>query len=235
MPSTYKWFPISDFTGGRNAADDPLSLAENQVTQMRNGDTWRTKLFRKRGGAAAPSIGSTFTGVISSLIAHFPNNSPANAELWGADSAATPIIGRMAAASTFSAPTLKDNPSTGAGPSVRGASYNGKLFLQYDSAVDRSHVYDPNLAAPQVRRVGLATPAAPTAANDGGAGTYPAVIRYYRQRYRIKHGAIVDAQSEPSASVSFTPTGTIPASPSRKRQPSARARRTGSSKRLPTM
>jgi hypothetical protein len=207
MPSAYKWFPISDFTGGRNAADDPLSLGENQVTQMRNGDTWRTKLFRKRGGSTAPSIGSTFTGVISSLIAHFPNNNPASAELWGSDNAATPIIGRMAAASTFSAPTLKDNPGSGAGTTMRGASYNGKLFLQYDSAVDRSHVYDPNLSSPSVRRVGLATPAAPSAANDGGAGTYPAVIRYYRQRYRIKHGSIVDAQSEPSPSVSFTPNG----------------------------
>ena len=207
MPSKYKWFPIADFTGGRNAADDPLSLRDNEVTQMRNGDTWRTKLFRKRGGAAAPSIGSVFTGVISSLLAHFPSNNPAAAELWGCDDAATPIIGRMAAASTFSAPTLKDNPGSGAGPKVRGASYNGKLFLQYDSAVDRSHVYDPTLASPSVRRVGLATPVAPTAANDGGVGTYPAILRYYRQRYRIKNGTITVAQSEAGPSVSFTPNG----------------------------
>lgn len=203
----YKWFPIADFTGGRNAADDPLSLRDNEVVQMRNGDTWRTRLFRKRGGAAAPSIGSAFTGVISSLIAHFPNNNPASAELWGCDDAATPIVGRMAGASTFSAPTLKDNPGSGAGPKVRGASYNGKLFLQYDSAVDRGHCYDPNLASPSVRRTGLATPEAPTAADDGGTGSYPAVIRYYRQRYRIKHGSVVDAQSEAGASVSFTPNG----------------------------
>ena len=203
----YKWFPIADFTGGRNAADDPLSLKDNEVVQMRNGDTFRTKLFRKRGGAAAPSIGSAFTGVISSLLAHFPDNNPANAELWGCDDAATPIIGRMAGASTFSAPTLKDNPASGAGPKVRGASYNGKFFLCYDSAVDRSHVYDPNLGSPSVRRGGLATPAAPTAANDGGVGTYAAVIRYYRIRYRIKHGSIIDAQSEAGASVSFTPNG----------------------------
>ena len=203
----YKWFPIADFTGGRNAADDPLSLADNQVVQMRNGDTYRTRVFRKRGGAAAPSIGNVFTGVISSLIAHFPSNNPAAAELWGADDASTPIIGRMAAASTFAAPTLKDNPASGAGPKVRGVSYNGKLFLCYDSAVDRGHVYDPTLGAPSVRRIGIATSAAPTAADDGGAGTYAATIRYYRVRHRIKNGTIVVAQSEPSASVSFTPNG----------------------------
>ena len=203
----YKWFPIANFTGGRNAADDPLSLRDNEVVQMRNGNTYRTQLFVKRNGAAAPSIGSAFTSVISSLIAHFPNNNPASAELWGADSAVPPVIGRMAAASTFSAPTLKDNPGTGAGPTMRGASYNGKLFLMYDSAVDRAHVYDPTLASPSVRRIGLATPAAPTAADDGGAGSYAAVIRYYRIRYRIKNGSIVVAQSEPGASVSITPNG----------------------------
>lgn len=204
----YKWFPIFDFTGGRNATDDPLSIADNQVVQMRNGDTYRTRLFRKRPGAAALSIGSTFTGVISSLLAHFPSNNPAAAELWGCDDAATPIIGRMAAASTFSAPTLKDNPASGAGPKVRGASYNGKFFLCYDSAVDRGHVYDPTLASPSVRRIGQATPgAAPTVANTG-AGSYAATLRYYRQRYRIKNGSVVVAQGEPSASVSFTPSGT---------------------------
>lgn len=210
MASRYQWLPLDDFRGGRDAANDPLSLGQNQVVEMRNGDTYRTRLFRKRGGAAAPSIGSAFTGVISSLIAHSPSNNPAAAELWGADSASPPVVGRMAAASTFSAVTLKDNLANGAagGVTMRGASYNGKLFLTYDSAVDRLHVWDPNLGTPSVRRVGLATPSAPTVANGGGAGSYAATIRYYRQRYRIKNGTVIVAQSEPSASVSFTPSGT---------------------------
>lgn len=203
----YKWFAIGDFRGGRNATDDPLSIAETQVVQMRNGDTFRTALFRKRGGAAAPSIGSVFSAVLSSLIGHSPSNNPAAVELWGVDDAATPNIGRMAAASTFSAPTMKDNIASGGGPKVRGASYNGKLFLAFDTAVDFMHVFDPNLSSPAVRRVGLATPSAPTVA-DNGSGSYAAVDRYYRQRYRIKHGSIVDAQSEASAASSvFTPSG----------------------------
>lgn len=207
MAATYQWMPIDDFRGGRNAFDDPLSIGKDQVVQMRNGETYRTHLFRKDPGSTAPAIGTAFTGIISSLIAHFPNNNPANAELWGADSATPPVVARMAAASTFTAVTLTDNVANGGGIKFRGVSYNGKLFLFYDSAVDRGHVWDPNLAAPRVRRTGLATPAAPTAANGGGGGTYPATLRYYRTRYRIKHGVIVDAQSEPSPSVSFTPGG----------------------------
>jgi hypothetical protein len=49
----YEWKPIGDFRGGRDAVQDPLSLRENQVVQMRNGDTFRVSLFRKRGGATA--------------------------------------------------------------------------------------------------------------------------------------------------------------------------------------
>lgn len=202
----YQWMPVADFRGGRNASNDPLSLGETQVTQMRNGDTYRTSLFRKKGGATAPAIGSAFTGVISSLIAHFPDNNPSNAELWGVDDANPPIVARMAAATTFTAVTLTDAVTAGAGAKVRGASYNGKLFLAYQSAQDLLHAYDPTLSAPRVRRVGLATPAAPTVA-DTGSGTYAATVRYYRQRYRIKNGTIVVAQSEPSASVTFTPSG----------------------------
>src|SRR3989304_4835117 len=159
MASRYKPFAISDFRGGRNNADDPPPPPPNQVIEARNGDFHRTSGFRKRGGATAPSIGSAFTGVISSLIAHYPANNPANAELWGVDNAATPVFGRMAGAATFSSVTLTDNlsPSTDA-VQVRGAGYGGKLFLAYNSAVDRLHVWAPTLATPQVRRVGLATP-----------------------------------------------------------------------------
>lgn len=208
VKSDYKWIPIGSFLGGRNAADAAISLTDNEVVQMRNGDTWRTHLFRKRGGATAPSIGTALTGIISSLLAHLPNNNPANAELWGVDDATPPVMARMAAATTFTAVTTTDAVATGGGLKVRGASFNGKHYLAYDSAVDRMHLYDPNLSTPRVRRMGLGTPAAPTAVDGGGAGSYAATLRYYRVRYRIKHSTIVDAQSEPSTALSFTPSGT---------------------------
>ena len=208
MASRYKFVPIADFRGGRNATDNPMDLAPNQVMQARNGDVHRTSGFRKRGGATAPAIGSAFTSVISSLIAHTPANNLANAELWGVDAAATPIVGRMAGATTFSAVTMADaiTPATDSS-FVRGASYNGKLFLVFNSAVNRLHCWDPTLATPKVRRAGLATPSAVTVANTG-AGTYAATQRWYRQRDRIKNGSVIVAQSEASASTAFTPSGT---------------------------
>jgi hypothetical protein len=205
--SAYKWLPLASFLGGRHAAEAPISLKDSEVVQARNGDFFRTHLFRKRGGATAPSIGSVFTGVISSLISHLPSNNQALAELWGVDDATPPIVGRMAAATTFSAVTMLDAVSTGGGYRVRGASFSGKLYLAYDSAVDRMHVYDPTLSSPQVRRFGLGTPSPPTVADSAGGGTYPATIRYYRVRNRIKNGTLILAQSEPSTSVAFTPAG----------------------------
>lgn len=101
----------------------------------------------------------------------------------------------------FVAPTLKDAP-TGNGWDVTGASVNGKLFLSYKSAVNRLHVWDP--VSNQVRRVGVAAPVVPTAANTG-SGTYAAVLRFYRTRATVQIAGITVRRSEPSASVSFTP------------------------------
>lgn len=207
--ASFRWIPISDFRGGQNSTDAPLDLAETQVVLARNGETFRTKMFKKRNGSTAPAIGTVFAGdIISSLIAHYPDNKPANAELWGADDdAGGPHLGRMAGATTFTAVTLTDLIPAGSGAIVRGASFNGKLFLVYGSngSADAVHVWDPNMAVPRVRKVGLPLWNPPTVANSVAGGTYAAVVRYYRTRYRIKHSTIVDAQSEPSSSVAFTP------------------------------
>lgn len=209
MASTYRWIPISDFRGGQNSTAAPLDLKETEVVLMRNGDTFRVKMFRKRGGAASLSIGSVFAGqTISSLIAHYPDNNPAHAELWAVDDASTPHVGRMAGASTFSAVTVADNVATGFGAKVRGVSYNGKLFLVYDAGTSAAYVWDPNLAVPKVRKWGLIAPNGATITNTG-SGSYAATSRYYRTRERIKHSGIIDAQSEPANQISgpFTPSG----------------------------
>ena len=89
MASKFQWLRLGNWTGGRNAALDPTSLPDSQLQQARNGDWFRVTGFRKRNGAAKPSIGSVFTGAIVSLLAHIPSNDPAAAELWGVDNAAT--------------------------------------------------------------------------------------------------------------------------------------------------
>ena len=203
MASRYTSVEISDFDGGRNAADDPMSLDETQVSEARNGDWHRSTGFRKRKGSTQPAIGSAFAGVIRKLLTHTPGEPSAN-ELWAVDDATPEVVGRMAAATTFTAVTLED-AITSAPSDVQGASFNGKHFLAYASAVDRLHCYDPDLSSPSVRRVGLGAPTVPTA-TDTGSGSYAAVLRYYRTRSRIKNGAIVLAQSEPSASVAETPS-----------------------------
>lgn len=204
MASAYTWTPIAGFRGGRNNADDPMDLDEEQVRTADNGDWHRTSGFRKRGGATAPSIGSAFSGVIRQLLEHTPGNDPALVELFGVDDATPEVMGRMAGGGTFASVALED--AIDSAPSdVHGASFEGMFFLTFDSDENRLHVWDPDLGTARVRRAGLATPTVPTVA-DEGSGSYARVLRHYRVRTRIKNGSVVKAQSEPSvATVAFTP------------------------------
>jgi hypothetical protein len=83
-----------------------------------------------------------------------------------------------------------------------GATLNSKLFLAYNSDVNRLHVWDGT----SVRRVGIAASAAPTAADSGGAGTYSGT-RYYKIQWKIINGSDTVATSELSSALMFTPSG----------------------------
>lgn len=205
MPT--KLITIGDLRGGRNGADPPIALPDNQCVEALNVDWFDGMIGRKRGGAAAVSDtgGTAFSSGLQTVLRHVPGADETAAEFWGVDGAATPIAKRMTGGTSFANVTVDDAISTRP-QDVVGATLNGKLFLAYDSSVDRLHVYDPNLASPRVRRVGFATPAAPTAANQG-SGTYAANLRYYRVRWaQVSSGKVIRV-SEPGASVSFTPSG----------------------------
>lgn len=89
-------------------------------------------------------------------------------------------------------------------PQVVACAYNGKVFLAYNSSVNRLHVWDGT----SVRRVGLGPSAAPSVANTG-AGAYAATLRYYKIQWRIRDaGGATIATSELSPVTSFTPSGT---------------------------
>lgn len=184
---------------GRNGAAPPMDLPDDLAIEARDVEFYRASLARKRAGASLEAIGAVFTSPIGALARHVPGQDQTAAELWAVGGT---TVGRMAGASTFSSVTLKD-AATGSAWDHRFATLNGKLFHAYDSAVDRLHVWDGT----EHRRVGLAAPAAPSAA-DTGAGAYAAVKRYYRVRYLIKSGSVIVARSEPSPSMSFTPSGT---------------------------
>ena len=207
MADTKRRIVLDDFSGGRNGADTPLGpdFAPNQVVDAVNVDWHRTRGARKRNGSSNVGMtGSGSTGsVISFLGRHVPSTSEANAELWSADDGSPCTIQRLDNSTTWTTPTTTDLPSATFWE-MSGASCNGLFFLSYYSGVNRLHCYDSVNAT--VRRSGIAPGStAPTAA-DTGAGAYAATLRYYRVRFlRNSPGGVV--HSEPTPSVSFTPSG----------------------------
>jgi hypothetical protein len=140
------------------------------------------------------------------LYRFVPGQDETAAEFFAVDNSATNQILRMAAGTTFTALTLKDDIA-GSDTTISMATVNGKLYMAYDANINRLHVFDPNISTTLVRRAGLATPAAPTAGNTG-AGAYAATLRYYRIQWRAKSGSTLQRASNLGTAVSFTPAGT---------------------------
>jgi hypothetical protein len=194
-----------DLRRGRNGYLPPWAIADDECADAVNVDWYGSNFARRRNGVSTVSTtfsaGGPFGGIISSLFRHVPGTDESLAELWAVDS--TGVVGRMAGASTFSAPTLKD-ALTGNGWDVSGASVNGKFALGYKSAQNRLHVWDTST----VRRAGIDPGStAPTVADGGGGGAYAAVLRYYRVRFTEQSGGVTVRRSEPTPSRSFTPDG----------------------------
>ena len=204
MADGWKRIVIGDLRGGRNGYDPPLAIRENECADAVNVDWYQSTLAHRRNGSSAStmtfSAGGPFTGKISSLYRHVPGTAPTAAEQWAVDSAL--VVGRKAGATTFAAPTLKD-ALTGNGWDVDFASIQGKMPMAYASGQTRLHLWDGST----VLRAGLAATAAPTAANHATGGTYAATLRYYRQRVTTQVSSVTTRRSEPSPSVSFTPSG----------------------------
>lgn len=206
---------FDNFRGGRNGIDSPLDLHPNQCQEAMNVDWFESAVGGKRRGATfQSSSGDTpFSGGIYSMFRHIPGSGiEADAQWWAVDS--TGWVKRMANSTAWEDVAL-DDAMTGLPQHVDFASFNGKLFMAYESDENRLHVHDPLIdsetpAGPKVRRAGLAAPDDPPTAADEGGGTYPPVLRYYRVRV-IQYDAtkeILVRRSEPSASVSITPSGT---------------------------
>jgi hypothetical protein len=197
---------INDLTGGLNDTDAPQDLAANQCTIAQNVE-WVTTRFaqRRQGGTngihATEPWGSQVS--IAALLRHTPTADETAAEMFGVSNEATPIMGRLAASNQFVAVTVGDAWTSAGSPHIliNGVSLNGKFFIAGNTAQDRLHVWDGS----SFRRVGLATPAAPTVA-DTGAGTYAATLRYYKVQWSSS-ASTPQPRSELSPAVSFTPSG----------------------------
>lgn len=195
---------IRDLTGGLNDTDAPQDLADTQCTIAQNVEWVRTRFAQRRQGGVNSIHATEPWGSPSSLLVlmrHTPTADESAAELWGLDNQGTPVLGRLAAGNQFVAVTVADAFGAADIKFINGVSLNGKFFIAGNTAVDRLHVWDGTV----FRRVGLATPAAATVANNG-AGTYPAVLRYYKVQWS-NNNVSPSVLSELSPSVAFTPSG----------------------------
>lgn len=195
---------ISDLRSGRNGVDPPQSISDKHCAEAMNVHWFNATFGRKRAGVAAVTLSSSpFAGIISSMFRHVPTTDETRAELWATDDAATPTVGRLAGGTAWTAPTLKDAP-TGNGWDFSYASFNGVLYIAYQSAVNRLHEWDPVLNL--VRRTGLAAMGVP-AVTDTGSGSYAPTLQYFRTRATEQRSGITVRRSEPSVSFPFTPSG----------------------------
>lgn len=218
---------LNDFSGGLNGVDIPISpkYPLNQFTRFENIDMTADGLTKRLGmdeRSTAITGGTAFgtDGIRSLTVFDYSgttNTNGLNSELWAWSR--TTQVKRTTLGGTWADVTLNDawaataagTPATVNDFNVNGIGFNGKNFLCYNCATDRLHAADPPGAggAGTVRRVGInpGTTAA-TVANQG-AGAYPATLRYYRIRFyeTVVGVATYNRYSEPTPSVSFTPSG----------------------------
>lgn len=192
-----------------NDTDVASKLEDNECVLALNAEFFFSLLGERRQGCeplAMTSSGLTDKAVIVHLSQFFANNTVTTPELWAVGATAnTAISAAHRVAGTWSAVTIPDTPVT-TEPEIyqwTAQALDGKYFFAYRSAVDRLHVWDGT----NFRRTGLAQPAAPVVTNNAGGGTY-ATVRYFRVRYLEKSGSTVLRRSEPSATTTFTPSGT---------------------------
>lgn len=199
-------FPISSLQGGLNE-DPPLTIPDNCCVAATNVEFVRSPLGERRRGSDAIDLTGSDLEDCDKIVwthRHMPTTDPKAAQLWvlGLDGS-TPILAYKD--TSWHTVTMSD-ALTVDGVSeyqVKGLSLHGKLFIAYNSAVDRLHVWDGT----NLRRTGLAEPAAPTSAETGSAGTY-AGVRHFRVRYVVMSGTTVLRRSEPSDALIVTPSGT---------------------------
>jgi hypothetical protein len=199
---------IQSLRGGMNNSDPPISLADDQCVTAQNVEFWLSTVGeRRRGSIAIDVTGSDFltTDTCVFVYRHLPTTDLADAQLWvlAIRGGATAILAYKD--TTWHTVTMSD-ALTIDGVSeyqVQAQTLHGKLFLAYNSSVDRLHVWDGT----SLRRVGLEEPAAaPTAADSGGGGSLDG-NRYYRTRETVQVATVTTLRSEPSATLTHNPDG----------------------------
>lgn len=197
---------ITDLSGGLNDTDPATSLEPNQCTVVENIEFWQAPCGARRLGSSAITLSASLSGktAVTFLHRHLPTTDITAAQLW-VFATTVGVSSQLAYKDTawHDVSFVDAITNTGVYPyQIRALSLHGKLFFAYKSALDRGHVWDGTT----LRRIGLAEPAAPSAANTG-VGTFSGT-RYYRVRYTIQVAGTTTLRSEPSDSLTFSPSGT---------------------------
>lgn len=214
MPQQVPDITIKSLRGGLNNTDPAQALHPDECTDATNVEFFASSCGERRLGCATISLtssGLTVESNICHISQWFPTNVPTLPELIGI--AVTPGVSvscaRRNTSGTWSAIIPSEVP-TNMAPDVFGVvtqPLDANNFIAYRSSVDRLHLITTGSTW---RKAGLAAPsAAPTAANTAGTGSFSGT-RYYRVRYIEKSGSTVVRRSEPSATLTFTPSGTAP-------------------------
>lgn len=197
---------IESLRGGLNE-DPPISLRGDQCVIALNVDFVDSKLGERRRGSIAIDVSGSALASCDRVIwkyEHYPTTDPADVQLWALGiTDGTPDVATLAYKDTSWHTVAMPDPPTIDGSSeyqMQGQSLHGKLFLAYKSAVDRLHVWDGT----QLRRVGLAEPNPPTAVDQGSGSVVG--DRSYRVRFTTQVGGITVRRSEPSESLSHSPS-----------------------------
>lgn len=199
---------LTSLRGGLDETTPPHLLAPDACTVAMNCEHFHSSLGERRQGMETLDITdagfSSDAGMVH-LSEYFPTGLVTVAELWGISATASTSV-HVARRNTGTWHTVSpDDAIVTTAPNIYGIvsqMLNAKLFFAYPCATDRNHVWDGT----DLRATGLLPPAAaPTAAN-AGSGTY-STIRYYRVREATLSGSTVLLRSEPSAVLTFTPSG----------------------------
>lgn len=213
MAQTFPPLQILSLRGGLNDSDPMTALEADACQVADNVEFVLSTVGERRLGCQAIDLPASITSnttlnAVTWMFSHIPTNSFGDTELWVFAQEllqSNSLLTRRSKSTWTTITPFDDIVSTNwMGHAQHGLSFHLKGFHAYQSAVNRMHVWDGT----QHRRVGLAQPAAaPTGANTGGGGTYTGV-RYARIRYITKSGSQVLYRSEPSDTLTWTPSGT---------------------------
>lgn len=203
---------VSSLRGGQNDTDPPSSLKDDECVLAENVEFFASALGERRNGCGPLDI--TGSGLSDEAIMVFVtewavDNDVLSPEIFAISATpaatATVAVRNNLVWNELTGSEIEDalNVTVPAIYQINAAALGGLLFVAYRSGVERMHVWDGTT----LRRAGFAQPNPPTAADTAVGGTY-ASTRYFRIRIVERSGSDVLRMSEPSTTLTFTPSGT---------------------------